>query len=407
VRLAVTTAPRPVRATKLPDAITKILGIPADQRTSEQAAELGRHVLLQRDEAKLAALPPPRLVYAGTTDFKAENNFTPARGPRPIHVLQRGDVAKPGALAEPAALACVVGLAPDLSIADLDDEGERRAALASWITDPRNSLTWRSIVNRAWQDHFGKGIVDTPSDFGAMGGRPSHPELLDWLASWFLERGGSRKALDRLIVTSSVYRQSSRPDAHAAAIDADDRLLWRMSRTRLDAESIRDAVLEIAGKLDLTMGGPSVKQFVESPGIHVTPNVDYDAFDVDAPASCRRSVYRFLFRTLPDPFMETMDCPDASQLAPTRASSVTPLQALSLLHNAFIVRMSQHVADRVLALAPAIDGERGVIDLLYRLVLARLPTDAERATMFPFVHRNGLANAARLLFNTNEFVFIE
>jgi len=405
LRLAITSAPRPVRAATVPAALEPLLAIAPPTRSDEQRAALGRHVLLAALAAELATLPPPSRVYAGTTDFAPENHFTPARGPRPIRLLERGDVARPGEPVEPAALSCVAGLEATLAIADRDDEGARRAALACWLTDARNSLAWRSIVNRAWQWHFGRGLVDTPSDFGAMGGTPSHPELLDWLAAWFRdEAGGSLKALDRLIVSSAAYRQSSRFDERAAAIDADARLLWRHGRARLDAEAIRDALLQIAGRLDLTMGGPSVKQFIESPGIHVTPNVDYDAFDVDSPASCRRSIYRFLFRTLPDPFLETLDCPDASQLAPVRASSVTPLQSLALLHDRFVLAMSGHVATRVAAAAQGGDAQ---LALLFRLVLGRVPTDDERASFGPFVARHGLADAARLLFNTSEFLFVE
>jgi hypothetical protein len=403
LRIALTSAPPPVRATTLPEPIRQILARVPEERTPEARSDLARFVLLQGIEAELQALPPPELVYAGTTDFTPESNFVPARGPRPVHLLVRGDVSRPGEEVAPGALSCVPGLDGHLDVADLDDEGERRAALARWIVDARNTLTWRSIVNRAWHYHFGRGIVATPSDFGVMGSAPSHPELLDWLASWFLGHGGSLKQLDRLLVTSSAYMQATTYDASSAGIDADNALLWRMNRTRLDAESIRDAVLAVAGRLDLTMGGPSVKQFVESPGIHVTPNVDYESFDVDSPASCRRSIYRFLFRTLPDPFMETMDCPDASQLAPKRESSVTALQALALLHDRFIVRMSEHVAERVAtARAGAADG----VDELFLLVLGRRPSSAERAKFVAFVERNGMANAARLLFNSHEFVFV-
>src|SRR5205085_7556258 len=131
-----------------------------------------------------------------------------------------------------------------------------------------------------------------------------------------------------------------------AAIDGSNQLLWRMNRTRLDAESVRDAVLAISGKLDLAMGGPSVKQFIETPGIHITPNVDYLNFDVDRPENYRRSVYRFLFRTLPDPFMEALDCADSSQLTPSRNVSMTALQALALLNDKFMVRQSEHLAAR-------------------------------------------------------------
>src|SRR5262249_27542896 len=148
------------------------------------------------------------------------------------------------------------------------------------------------------------------------------------------------------IVTSAVYRQSARHHPRFAETDADNRLLWRMNRTRLDAESVRDSVLLAAGKLDRTMGGPSVKQFIQKPGSHVTPEVDYFHFEVDRRENFRRSVYRFIFRTLPDPFMEALDCPDSSQLTPARNVSVSPLQALAMLNNKFMVRLSEHLAAR-------------------------------------------------------------
>src|SRR5581483_1852164 len=206
------------------------------------------------------------------------------------------------------------------------NEGARRAALAAWITDIRNPLTWRSIVNRVWEYHFGAGIVDTPNDFGRMGSKPSHPELLDWLAVWFRDQGGSLKKLHRLIVTSAAYRQSSQSQPAFAKIDAENRYLWRMNSRRLEAEAVRDAVLMVSGKLDLATGGPSVQQFYFKDD-H-SPVYDYTRFDVDSPASFRRSVYRFIVRSVPDPFMDSLDCPDASLLTAKRNVTLTALQAL-------------------------------------------------------------------------------
>jgi hypothetical protein len=298
----------------------------------------------------------------------------------------------------------VQDLNADFEIPDDEAERLRRAALAQWITDPKNPLTWRSIVNRVWQYHFGRGIVSTPGDFGRMGAAPSDPELLDWLASWFLENGGSFKKLHQLIVMSAAYRQSSSDVPEYSARDADNALLWRMNRSRLDAECIRDAVLQISGKLDLTMGGPSVQQFVLSPGIHVTPLVDYTKFDVDSPASCRRSIYRFIFRTLPDPFMDSLDCPDSSQLTPTRNTSITVLQALSMLNDHFIVRQSEHFAERLERIAPRDSSKR--ITAAYSLALNRDPREEELRELTDFAEKYGLPNLCRLIFNSNEFVFI-
>ena len=287
---------------------------------------------------------------------------------------------------------------------DAPREADRRAALARWLSDPKNPLTWRSIVNRAWQAHFGRGLVDTPNDFGRMGGRPSHPELLDWLASTFRDDGGSLKRLDRLMVTSAAYRQTSAHDPGKAAVDADDRLLWRMNRTRLDAESIRDAVLAASGRLDRSMGGPSVRHFILSPGVHVTPKVDYASYDWDAPGSGRRSVYRFLFRTLPDPFMDVFDSADASQLTATRNASITPLQALALLNDPFLIRQSEHFARRLEHLAAQPEAR---VRAAFVLAIGREPDPDEARVWADYAERRGTANFCRMLLNSNEFLFVD
>jgi hypothetical protein len=402
LRLSVTASPAPVRVSPLPAAVARALAVPADRRGDAEYAELGRYVLLRKVDDQLAALPPQQMVYAAAGDFKQTGSFKPAKGCRPVFVLKRGDINARREPAVPGALACVPGLPSRFTLADPGDEGARRAALAKWVTDPRNVLTWRSIVNRVWHYHFGRGLVATPNDLGKMGAAPTHPELLDWLAVTFRDGGGSLKQLHRLLVTSAVYTQSSRDEPAGARRDADNLLLWRMSRSRLDAESVRDAVLAVSGKLDLTTGGPSVKHFLLSKGIHVTPDVDYQGYDPDAPGACRRSVYRFLFRTLPDPFMDALDCPDASQFAPTRASSVTALQALALLNDRFMVRQCEHFAARV---AKAGD-TREQVRAAYRLALCRPPTDQETAALTAYASKHGMANACRVLLNSNEFMFV-
>ncbi|MCI0681020.1 MAG: DUF1553 domain-containing protein [Gemmataceae bacterium] len=386
----------------LPPHVQAILTKTARERTEAERATLAHYALTQIVDAELAALPKPRLVYAAATDFQADGSFRPAKGCRAVHVLKRGDVRFPLAPAAPGALGAVSGMDGALRIADPSKEGQRRAALARWVSDPKNALTWRSIVNRVWHYHFGRGLVATPNDFGRLGATPSHPELLDWLTATFQEDGGSLKNLHRRIVTSAAYMQDSRHRDAAARIDADNVLLWRMNVQRLDAESVRDAVLQIAGKLDLTMGGPSVKHFQQSPGIHRTPKVDYQAFDPDAPGGQRRSVYRFIFRTVPDPFMDALDCPDASQFTATRTVSVTALQALALLNDPFMVRMSEHFAKR---LAGAGDVKQQVRQA-YRLALNREPAEREATLLEKYATRHGMANACRVLLNSNEFAFI-
>jgi hypothetical protein len=401
-RLSITTAPRPVSAMPQPEAISKVLAIEPGQRSDEQRRELAAFVKRQQIERKLKELPAPQWVYAAANDFTPDNNFTPAKKPRPVHLLKRGDIHRPGDMAQPGALACVSDLPARFSLARPDEEGERRAALARWITDRKNPLTWRSIVNRVWQYHFGRGLVETANDFGEMGAQPTHPELLDWLAATFLESGGSLKKLHRLIVTSAAYRQSAAWQEEFARKDADNLFLWRMNRTRLDAECVRDAVLQITGRLDLTMGGPSAQQFKLSAGIHVTPNVDYAAFDVDSAAASRRSVYRFIFRTLPDPFMDSLDCADASQLTARRNTSVTALQALSMMNNAFMVRQSEHFAARLEASRRGLEPQ---IELAYELALGRPPRKGEVRALAEYARKHGLANTCRLILNSNEFLF--
>ncbi len=401
-RLSATALPAPSAAAPLPPALAQILGKPAEKRNDAEKAELALHVLREQVEASLAALPPAQLVYAAAADFTPQGSFRPAKGCRPVNVLRRGDVRQPRALAVPGALSCVPALEARFRLSNPADEGQRRAALARWVSDVRNPLTWRSIVNRVWHYHFGRGIVATPSDFGRMGARPTHPELLDWLTATFLESGGSLKQLHRLIVTSATYRQSSRHHAEYTKIDADNAYLWRMNRMRLDAESVRDAVLHVSGKLDATMGGPSVKLFLQSPGIHRTPKVDYNGFDPDSPGGHCRSVYRFIFRTLPDPFMDTLDCPDASQFTAARASSITVLQALALLNDRFMVRMSEHFAKRVEA-AGSLEAQ---VRQAYHLALGRAPTQRECMRLAGYAGRHGMANACRLLLNCNEFLFV-
>jgi mono/diheme cytochrome c family protein len=404
-RLSVTSSVRPLKLSDdlLPTAVAEALALAPARRNEQQKAALAHFVLERSVQRELDALPAPSMVYAAAADFKGQGTFQPAKTPRPVHVLHRGDVNKPKGEVKPGALSCVGGLNAHFQIAKGTDEGARRAALAHWMTDPGNVLSWRSIANRVWHYHFGRGICDTPNDLGRMGGVPSHPQLIDWLAVNFRDDGGSLKRLHRLILTSAVYQQASDDNRQHAAIDGDNRLLWRGQRTRLDAESVRDAVLMASGKLDRTMGGPSVKQFLMGPAIHVTPTLDYAGFDPDRPENFRRAVYRFVFRTLPDPFLETLDCPDASQLTATRNVSVTALQALSMLNNRFVVRQCEHLAARGQAAGTATDVQ---VRAVFELVLGRAPTPLEEKVLVDYTQKHGLANTCRVLFNCNEFLFV-
>jgi len=237
-----------------------------------------------------------------------------------------------------------------------------------------------------------------------MGGTPSHPELLDWLAIRFRDGGGSLKELHRLIVGSATYRQASSATPEALAIDPENRLLSRRRLERLDAECVHDALLEISGRLDLRMGGPSDRQFDLQPGLHVTPRIDYSKLDPDSDLARRRSVYRFLFRTLPDPFMDALDCPAGDQLTAARTPGVTVQGALALWNSSFVNRQCEHLASRIETMSPTVEGR---IDAALRLALGRRGEREEVAMLSAHAERHGLASACRIIVNSNEFLFVE
>jgi hypothetical protein len=321
--------------------------------------------------------------------------------PRPIHVLKRGDVEQKGVLVQPGALGLLPGLEHHFQKAR--DEGARRAALAEWIADDANFLTWRCIANRIWQYHFGKGLVDTPNDLGKNGSRPTHLELLDWLACEFRDGGGSFRKLHKLILMSAAYQQSSAHDPECARIDGDNRYLWRMNRQRLDAESVRDSVLAVAGKLDLKMFGPGYDLF-RFKDDH-SPIYDHlDVARINDPQTFRRTIYRFVVRSVPNPFLESLDCADPNLNVPVRNTTLTALQALTLLNNPFMVKQAEYFAERLQRMhaEPARQ-----VETAYRLAFGRPPTAEERAALVAYVQRHGLANACRVLLNANEFLFVD
>lgn len=360
--------------------------------------------------AALQQLPEPQVVYGGTIhgmDLKKKRAFsgTGARGgiPRPIHVLARGDVLVPGKPAVPGTVRLISSLPSRFELLDDHLEGDRRKALAAWLVSPQNALTWRSIVNRIWQYHMGRGLVDSPSDFGRMGRQPSHPLLLDWLAAEFRDSEQSIKALHRLILLSAVYRQSTVGDPAHAKIDGSNEFLWRMNRRRLEAESVRDAVLAASGKLDARLGGPGFQTFVIENPQH-SPHYQYHKHDPDDPKSHRRSVYRFIVRSQVDPFMETLDCADPSLMVDKRSETISAVQALALLNDRFMLRMCEHFAVRLETLADSL-AER--IELAYQLTIGRTPSDEEREVILEYAAKHGLANTCRVIFNLNQFLFVD
>ena len=361
-------------------------------------------------QTTLAKLPAPSTAYIGAVHHGSGSfrGTGPDGGrPRPIFLLQRGNVQTPAQEVPPGALSCVAGLPSRFESAATGPEGERRAALARWLTDANNPLTWRSIVNRVWQYHFGRGLVETPNDFGRMGTPPSHPELLDWLAAEFRDGGQSIKQLHKLILTSAAYRQSSSVQREvaekASALDADNRLLWRQNRRKLEAEAVRDSVLLVAGKLDFTMGGPSFQDFVIEKPEH-SPHYQYHLHDPEDPRSHRRSIYRFVVRSQQQPFMTVLDCADPSMQVARRNESVSPLQALTLMNNAMMISMSRHFAARL-------DGGGGDIKAkvrrAYTEAIGHAPSVRDLKELETFARVNGLPNLCRVLFNLNEFNFVD
>jgi hypothetical protein len=370
----------------------------AELQTSEKA--------LAEVRKQIAKIPPPQVVYAGTVHHGSgafQGTGDTGGKPRPIFILARGDVKKPGKEVGPGALGALTNLSARFDLPEGHPEGARRAALARWLTDPKNHLAWRSIVNRVWLYHFDRALVDSPNDFGRMGQLPTHPELLDWLAVEFRDGGQSFKKLHRLIVTSSIYRQSSASRPEPVKVDAANQYYWRMNRRRLEAEAIRDSILAVSGKLDPKMGGPSFQDFVIKHPEH-SPHYKYELHDPEDPASHRRSVYRFIVRSQQQPFLATLDCADPSLAVEKRNQTITPQQALALLNNQLALVMAKHFAERVRKLEA--DPNRQAA-LALRLALGRSPTAEELQPLTSYGRQHGLANVCRVVMNLNEFVFVD
>ncbi len=355
-------------------------------------------------EKELKGIPKGKMVYAAATDFKVQGNFKPTKGkPRMVKVLHRGNIQDPRGDVRPGTLPIFPKENFEFKLAANHPESARRAALAKWITRKDNPLTWRSIANRIWLWHFGQGIVETPNDFGRMGLPPSHPELLDWLTAEFRDSGGSFKHLHKLIVTSATYRQSVATSVKFAKIDSNNRFLWRMNRRRLEAEELRDAILSVSGAMNKTMGGPGFYLFALEKTAH-SPHYEYHKFNPADPKSHRRSVYRFIARSQPDPFMTTLDCADSSQSTPKRDETLTALQALSLLNNKFTLYMAKRFASRIEKDFKTLQGR---IRRSYQLTTGRPPTPNEMVTLEKYAQKHGLPNLCRVLFNLSEFSYID
>ncbi|HEY1190885.1 MAG TPA: DUF1553 domain-containing protein, partial [Gemmata sp.] len=362
-------------------------GVPPGLTAGGRAAwaELTKQIAdLRKQIADLARGP---LAYAGRLT-----------APEPTFRLHRGDATQ---TREPVGPGALTELGPRLDIPAGATGPERRLALAKWITHPENPLTARVIVNRLWQHHFGVGVVDTPSDFGRNGAKPTHPELLDWLAGELVEKKWSLKHIHRLIVLSATYRQASAARPEALAKDAQSRLLWRYPPQRLEAEPLRDAILSVSGKLDLKMGGPGFDLF-EPNGNYVKVYAPKKQF---GPAEFRRMIYQHKPRMQLDDTFGAFDCPDAGQIAPKRNVSTTPLQALNLLNSGFVLQQAGYFAERVQKDAGA--DVAAQVGRVFALAFQRAPTPRELRAATELVNTHGLAALCRAVLNANEFVFVD
>lgn len=318
--------------------------------------------------------------------------------PGATHRFHRGDPLQPREAISPQAL---IAIKIPYELPTTATEAQRRLALADWLVDPQQPLTARVIVNRLWQWHFGEGLVDTPSDFGVNGSKPTHPDLLDWLAAELIDSGWSLRHIHRLILTSATYRQTSAARTDGLAIDAGSRLLWRFPPRRLEAEALRDTMLSTSGSLDLTAGGPGFSPFEPNSNyVRVyTPKQKFAAADF------RRMIYMTKVRMHIDPTFGAFDCPDGGQVAPKRSRSTTPLQALNLLNSSLLLSQVEAFAARLEREAgadPTAQVRHG-----FAVAFQREPDETELAVCVAAIKAEGLFVFCRALLNSNEFAFLE
>ena len=345
----------------------------------------------------------------------------PDQNPPATHLLIRGSAANPGPEVAPA----VPAILSDAAFQSEPRNGTsgRRLALARWLIDPRNPLTARVIVNRIWQKHFGFGLVRSPSDFGARGEQPTHPELLDWLADWFVREGWSFKKLHRLILSSNSYRMSRRWHPDYGREDPENRLLWRLPRVRLEVEAIRDSMLAVSGRLNRRIYGPSMFPNISRAALagHSDPDTVWKPSAEDDRS--RRTIYVFLKRSMVVPMLEVLDLCDTTKTASRRMTTSVAPQALTLFNGEFVNRQARYLAAR-LENEVGTDPEKQ-IERVYALALTRPPSQSEKRNLLAFVReetgnqvrqqgiapanarRGALREMCRVILNLNEFVYTD
>ncbi|MFN0104991.1 MAG: PSD1 and planctomycete cytochrome C domain-containing protein [Bryobacteraceae bacterium] len=357
-------------------------------------------------DSELAKLP----VEAEVARLKEETPDLPrgyfmeerSAAPPATHILIRGKASSPGPEVGPSVPAVLAKEQPSFSL-DGGRTSGRRLGLAKWIASRENPLTARVIVNRVWQWHFGNGLVRTANDFGVMGDRPSHQELIDWLAVWFMDNGWSLKKLNALILGSNTYRMAKTGNASYAAVDPENRLLWRMPYRRLEAEAILDSALAVSGRLNPAMYGEFVYPRMQKEALEGSSDPDkiWKPFDEDK--ASRRAIYYIVKRSLMVPLMEVLDVCDTTRSAAKRQTTSVAPQALQLFNGDFINRQARHFAERLRKEAGADTAAQ--IELAYRLALARRPKAEEKDAMFSFLQGGTLEEMCRVILNLNEFAY--
>ena len=301
----------------------------------------------------------------------------------------------------PASLSTLSESLPGYELTENAPESDRRLAFANWIASSGNPLTPRVLANRLWHHHFGTGIVDTPNDFGYMGGRPTHPELLDFLASKLIDNGWQLKPMHRMIMLSGAYRQSSTWRSDGAEIDADSRLLWRFPPRRLSAEEIRDTILAMSGDLDTQPGGPGFRlyQYMRD---NVSTYEPLDQFDTE---TFRRSVYHQNARASVVDLMTDFDQADCTLSQPRRSQTTTPLQALTMMNHSFTLDMAASLAERAVSEAGGDTNEQ--INRVFELAFQRLPGREEQTRSRMAVEEHGLKALCRGIINSSELIYLD
>ena len=325
----------------------------------------------------------------------------------PIHLLFKGDYLQPldSVGARPLGI-----LLPEGTPEEPVSTDHPRLKLANWLIDPANPLPSRVMVNRIWQYHFGRGIVSTANDFGRMGGKPSNPELLDYLANRFIEGGWQMKPIHRMILLSSAYRQASESPLEKVAMekDAENSLVWKFTRRRLEAEEIRDSMLTVSGRLNPAIGGPSVMQPIDQDLVKMLKRPQYWVATKDKSQYDRRTLYMIYKRNLVLPFMGVFDAPDMQLSCPRREESTHAPQALELLNGQISNNLAKFFADR-LAESRKTDAER--IDLAWRLATGHSPTLKEKQLAAQYLAEKPgdpvrLKELALDVFNLNSFLYV-